>query len=135
MSATDYLEGQIGNHIFRTDSFTKPSGIYVGLYTSTPSEAGGGSEVSGAGYARVLHGPNDTSWAGPTGGNGLFTNDTSVTFPAPTADWGTVSAFAIHDASSGGNMLLYGLVSPAKPVFNGDAAPVFDPQELQITIS
>lgn len=35
------------------------------------------------------------------------TNAASITFPAATANWGTVVAFAIYDASTSGNMLMW----------------------------
>ena len=50
---SDYLEVELRKHIFRTGSFTKPTVLAVGLFTVTPSDSGGGTEVSGGSYARV----------------------------------------------------------------------------------
>ena len=53
MSAmSDYLENKLIDHVFRGQSYTLPV-LYVGLLTSAPSDAGGGTEVSGNAYARV----------------------------------------------------------------------------------
>jgi hypothetical protein len=144
MSAmTNYLENKIVDHIFRTSSFTKPAGLYIGLYTATPSDTGGGTEVSGGSYARVLVGPSDTDWMGThgttsgdsVGTNGLTDNAQDITFPAPTANWGVISHFGIFDAVSGGNLLIYGALSTPKTVNDGDAAPKFLAGALDVTFA
>ena len=52
-SASDYYEGQLIDHTFRTASFTKPRGLAVARFTSAPSDSAGGTEVTGGSYARV----------------------------------------------------------------------------------
>jgi hypothetical protein len=56
---SDYLEGQIRAHIFRTATFTKPGALHVSLHTADPTDAGTGTEVSGGAYARVARAPLD----------------------------------------------------------------------------
>ena len=51
---SDYLEDKIIDHILRAQAFTPPATIYVGLFTAAPSDAGGGTEVSGGAYARSI---------------------------------------------------------------------------------
>ena len=46
-NASDYLEVELRKHIFRTGSFTKPTVLAVGLFTVTPSDAGGGAFFGG----------------------------------------------------------------------------------------
>lgn len=142
MSAmTDYLENQLVDHIFRTASFSKPSVLAIALFTAAPGEAGGGTEVAGGSYARVQLNPADANWNATQGGtvgassgsSGLTDNASDITFPAPTADWGQVTHFAILDAASGGNMLMYGALTTAKTVNNGDPAPKFTAGDLDIT--
>lgn len=126
MSAlTDYAEGQIIAHIFRTASFAKPSALYVGLLTAAASDGAVGTEVTGGSYARVACNPSDSNWAAPSAGNGTTSNAVAITFPAPTANWGTIVGFGIYDASTAGNMLIYGSLTQSKTVNNGDAAPSF----------
>src|SRR3972149_4252036 len=92
MSAmSDYLEGQIRAHIFRTASFTKPTVLAVALYTAAPGDAGGGTEVSGGSYARVQRDPLDANWTAASATDGLTGNAADITFPTPTANWGTVT--------------------------------------------
>ena len=132
---SDYLEGEVIKHIFRTGSFTKPSVLAVALYTGAPSDAGGGTEVSGNGYARVTVNPADANWAAPAGGNGTTSNVGVVSFPTPTgAGWGNVTHFAIFDAASAGNLLFHGALSSAKTVNSGDTVS-FTAGALQVVFA
>lgn len=91
---------------------------YIGLFTAAPGEGGGGTEVTGGSYARPL-----MAFAGATtDGGGVTTaaNSAEVLFTTATADWGTVTHFAIFDAVSAGNMLWHGPLTTARTVLNGD---------------
>jgi hypothetical protein len=133
--ATDYLEVQIRTHLFRTGTFTKPTTIYVALYTAAPGETGGGTEVSGGSYARVQRDPLDANWTAASSTDGLTDNAADLTFPTPSANWGTVTHFAILDASTSGNMWIYGALAQSKTVNNGDPAPKFLAGALDVTIA
>jgi len=136
MSAmTDYLEVELRKHLFRTGSMTKPAALHVALFTAAPGETGGGTEVSGGSYARVQRDPSDSNWTGASSTDGLTDNAAAITFPAPTANWGVVTHFAILDAASSGNMLIYGALTASKTVNNGDAAPQFAAGALDITFA
>jgi hypothetical protein len=134
MSAmTDYLEGEIIKHIFRTGSFTKPSVLAVGLFTTAPGDSAAGTEVSGNGYTRVSVNPADANWAAPAGGNGTTSNVSTITFPTPTgAGWGTITHFAIFDAASAGNRLFHGALTLPK-VINAADTVSFAAGQLQLT--
>lgn len=136
MSAmSDYLEGELIKHIFRTGSFTKPTVLAVGLFTAAPSDSGGGTEVSGNGYARVTANPLDANWAAPVTGNGVTSNVSTISFPTPTgAGWGTVTHFGIFDASSGGNLLFWGALASSKTVNAGDTVS-FAANQLTVTFA
>lgn len=131
---SDYLENKLIDAIFRGQTYTPPATLYVALLTAAPSDAGGGTEVSGGSYARVgvtasLANFSGTQSAGSTtassGTGGTTSNNGAITFPAPTANWGSVTHWGIYDASSGGNLLYYAALTTAKTVNNGDAAPSF----------
>ncbi len=132
---SDYLETELRKHIFRTGSFTKPTALYVALFTAAPSDAGGGTEVSGGSYARANLPPLDTNWSAPDGTGGLTDNLAAITFPAPSANWGSITHFAIFDAASAGNMLLWGALTTPKTVNNGDPAPSFPIGSLDVTFA
>lgn len=140
---SDYLENKIIDWLLRGQAFTAPATVYVGLYTATPSDSGGGTEVSGGSYARVSVSSSLSNWAGTqsagsttasTGTGGTTSNNAAVTFPAPTANWGTVTHVGIFDAASAGNLLAWGALTTSKTVNNGDAAPSFAAGSLQIQI-
>jgi len=132
---SDYLEVELRKHLFRTGSFTKPSELWIALFTVAPSDSGGGTEVSGGSYARVQRNPGDANWTAPDGTSGVTRNAAAITFPTPTANWGTVVAFGIFDANTAGNLLAWGAISPARTINNGDQAPEFAPDALQMTFA
>ena len=145
MSAmSDYLENKLIDHIFRGQTFTAPTNLYVALYTAAPADAGGGTEVTGGSYARVTVACSLANWAGTqsagsttasSGTGGVTSNNAAITFPTPTANWGTVTHFGIFDASSGGNLLFHGALTASKTVNNGDPAPSFTAASLQLTFA
>lgn len=112
-SMTNYLENEILDHILGTGAWTMPSAVYLGLFTAAPSDAGGGTEVSGSGYAR-----EEVSFGAATGG--AASNDGEVSFTASGGAWGTITHWAIFDAVSSGNMLLHGALAASKTIGDGD---------------
>lgn len=141
--ASDYLENKIIDHLFRTATFAKPSGLWIGLFTAAPSDAGGGTEVSGGSYARVSYAPADANWYATQGGvsgnssgtSGTTGNSIAITFPTPTGNWGTVTHFGIFDAASGGNLLIWDALTIARTILSGDPAPSFAQNALQIVVA
>ena len=115
---TNYTENKLIDHIFRTASFVKPAGLYIGLIiAATDLEAGSVTEVTGAGYARIARAPLDANWNATTT-NGITANTASLQFPAATADWGTVTHFGIWDAVTGGNLLIYARLTNDRTITN-----------------
>lgn len=134
MSAmSDYLENNLILHIFRTGSWTKPTALNIALYTAAPSDAGGGTEVSGGSYARVNVAPLDANWAATSGTNGLTSNVADVVFATPSANWGVITHFGIFD--QGTNLLFWGALTTPKTVNNGDPAPKFVAGTLTVTLA
>lgn len=141
--ASNYLENKLIDHLFRAGSFAKPTGLYVGLLTSAPSDAGGGTEFTGGAYARANLAPSDTNWSATQGGTsgassgvtGITQNAVAITFPVPTASWGTATHYGIYDALSGGNLLVFGALAAQRTVVLGDPAPAFDIGALSVTVA
>jgi hypothetical protein len=132
-SFADFLELELLDHVFGNAAYTAPATLYVALYTVTPTDASAsGTEVTGGSYARVAVTNNATNW--PAASGGAKANGTAITFPAPTANWGTVVAFAIYDAATVGNELAWGALTVNKTINNGDAAPSFAVGDLDITL-
>ena len=135
-SKSDYLEAALLNHTLGGTAFTPPATIYVALFTAAPSDSGGGTEVTTAGgtlYARVAVTNNTTNWPNASGTSPTSkSNGTTITFPTAGADWGTVVAVALFDASTGGNQLYWATLNANKVVSNGDTAS-FSPGTITIT--
>lgn len=141
-SLTDYAENRLIDAVFRGQSLGAPATWYVGLLTSACSDSSAGTEVSGGSYARVAVTAGLTQWAGTqsagstsasSGTGGQTSNNAAITFPAPTANWGSVTHFALYDASSGGNQWVCQSLTTGKTVNNGDAAPSFSAGALTVT--
>lgn len=114
--ATNYLENKLLDHILRVATFTMPSGIYLALFTVAPTDAGGGTEVSGGGYARKSVSFNAAS-------SGISTNSTALEFT--NTGWaGTVVACGLYDNVTAGNLLAYTAISPTLAVSSGETVTV-----------
>jgi hypothetical protein len=127
MSKSDFLENKLLDHMLGKTAYTMPT-VYVGLYTAAPTDAGGGTEVSGGAYARVA--TTGATWNAASAGSS--SNAAAVTFPTASASWGTVTHFGLFDAASAGNMLRWGALTTSKTVGNGDT-PSFGIGTLVLT--
>lgn len=112
-SKSNYLENAIINHVLRHTSFTSPSAVYIGLFTTKAGEAGGQVEVSGGSYARQT-----VTFGAPS--NGSTSNTVAVVFPDPTDNWGDIEGWGLFDASTSGNLLYYADQSPVETVNTGN---------------
>ena len=110
---SNYLENALINAVLRNTSYTSPATVYVSLYTTDPTDADSGTEVSGGSYART-----SVTFGAPS--NGVSTNSADVTFPTATASWGTVTHIGIHDASTSGNLLFHTPLDTSKTIDSGD---------------
>jgi hypothetical protein len=123
---SQYTEVSLLNSVLRGVAFPAVTGsVYVALYTAAPSDTGGGTEVTGGAYARAAVSRATGSWVAPTGAPSATSNAVAVTFPSPTANWGTVTHFAIYDAATVGNELYWGVLGTSRNILNGDSAPSF----------
>tara|TARA_R110000824_G_scaffold28801_2_gene96433 strand:+ start:350 stop:745 length:396 start_codon:yes stop_codon:yes gene_type:complete len=115
-SFSDYTENLVLNWLFTTETATRPTAWYVALFTSAPSDTGGGTEVSGGAYARKVTGTITVSGTATTA-----TNAAAIEFAAASgADWGTIGWAAIFDASTGGNMLAWAPLTTSRTINDGD---------------
>jgi hypothetical protein len=110
---SNYLENALLNATLNATTYTAPATVYVSLWTTDPTDAGSGTEVSGGSYARTA-----VTFAAPS--NGVTTNSADVTFPTATASWGTVGWIGINDALSSGNLLYHTALDTAKTIDSGD---------------
>ena len=52
-SKSNFLELELLDHVLGNAAYTAPGTVWVALYSATPSDTGGGTEVTGGSYARV----------------------------------------------------------------------------------
>jgi hypothetical protein len=130
-SFTDYSENLVLNWLFTTNSATRPTAWFVGLFTAAPSDSGGGTEVSGNGYARKATGTMSVSGTSPTN----CTNGSAIEFDAASGgNWGTITHIAIFDASTSGNMLGWAALTTSRTINNGDILRI-PAGDLDITLT
>ena len=124
---SNYLENALINAVLRNTTYTSPATVYVSLYTTDPTDADSGTEVSGGSYARTA-----VTFGAPS--NGVSTNSADVTFPTATAGWGTVTHIGIHDASTSGNLLFHTPLDTAKTIDSGDIFKI-ETGNLSVTLA
>ena len=110
---SNFLENALINATLRNTTYTSVATVYVSLWTTDPTDAGSGTEVSGGSYARTA-----VTFGAPSNGTSL--NNADVTFPTATASWGTVGWIGINDALSSGNLLYHTALDAAKTIDSGD---------------
>lgn len=122
-----YLENALVNVTLRNTSYTAPSAVYMALFTSDPTDAGSGTEVSGGTgpYARQA-----ITFDAPA--DGVTQNSGTVTFTGmPTA---TITHVAIYDDVSAGNLLYYSALDASISSNSGDDVK-FDPGDVTVTLT
>lgn len=112
MSFSNYLEQKVLEHVFDNTAYTSPTTVYVGLFTTDPTDAGSGTEISGGSYARQS--------ASFTVSGNTATTDAAIEFPTATASWGSITHIGIFDALTTGNLLAHSSLTAAKTIESGD---------------
>ena len=110
---SNFLENALINATLRNTTYTSVATVYVSLWTSDPTDAGSGTEVSGGSYARTA-----VTFGAPS--NGASTNSADVTFPTATGSWGVVGWIGINDAATSGNLLYHSPLDTSKTIDSGD---------------
>lgn len=132
-SFADFLENELLDHVFGAAAYTAPVTLYIGLSTTTITDAGGNiTEPVGGAYARVAVTNNATNF--PASSGGAKSNGTTITFPTATGAWGACIDFFIGDAAAGGNILAYSTLTVAKVISSGDTA-TFAVGDLDISLT
>lgn len=123
MNISNYLADALLNEVFRATNYVAPVTVYVALYTSDPTRADVGIEVTGGSYARqsiAFDAPADVL------SKRTLLNTTDVVFPVATADWGIITHVGIRNALTNGNLLYFGQLTTSKTILNGDRLKFID---------
>lgn len=133
-----YLQNKFIDHVLRNTSMSSGSETWVALYTSNPTSADTGTEVSFSnGYARAYCKQAATSGS-------PFIHDVSISegiimlnaydiaFPEPTGDWGNITYWGLRDAPTGGNLYYYGQISSGSGLITKGNQLYFKAGSLQL---
>jgi hypothetical protein len=148
--AQSYLNSLI-DRLIRGQSLTFETEFYVSLFTVIPTRSTSGTELStGAGftgYARQQVPADMTSWSGTqsdgsttasSGTRDYISNNIEIEFVSSlAAAWNGMVGVGLHDAVSGGNLLMFGsIVNSSGTAISVSRAigeqVVFAPGELRI---
>jgi hypothetical protein len=155
---SDYLESGLLHHVFRGETFAKPTNISIALTSGVPSddqtgttilEVASGDGTTLSGYSRVSLGdPNsvgNSKWsyttADNTAGSGIIKNAVDITFSQATLDWGRISGVVVldsaihatHPTDDPGNVLMHATLDNARNIYIGDSVK-FAAGTLQISL-
>lgn len=126
-----YAQGKICDQMLRGNTWTTPASLYLALFTSDPTVAGTGSETTYSGYARQSCGASPFT---AIDGTGTTQNNNTIVFPAVGSGSVTIGWWALYDAATVGNMLLFGPLSASKTL-NATDVPSFPANALKVTFS
>ena len=130
---TNIEEQNYLNYRFRGGAMSALTNAYVGLFTLSPGETGGGVEVSGGGYSRVTMSRSD--WSAPSAAEPTtISNAATKSFGRANAAWGTIVAIGIFDARTGGTLLFFQTLSTGLAVNRHDTVQ-FNPATLKIGLA
>lgn len=101
---SNYLKGKVIEEVLRNVGYTPVATVYLALYTTNPTVADTGTEVTGGSYAR-----RSVTFGAHSGG--VVSNTNEVNFTAMPA--ATITHFGIRDASTAGNLLYFGTLTSA----------------------
>jgi hypothetical protein len=130
-SFTDHTENLVLTWLLTSGTATRPTAWFVGLFTAAPSDTGGGTEVTGNGYARVATGTINVSGTSPTNA----TNAAAIEFAAASGgNWGSIGWAGIFDASTSGNLIAWAALSTARTINDGDVLRI-PAGDLDVTLT
>lgn len=111
MSISDEAGANLLNLDFNGTSYSPPTIWYVGF-------RGGGSELSGNGYARIPLTANSTNF--PVTVTKVISNGVEFETPVATGgDWGQADEVGLWSASTGGSPRYYDLLDAPFTLLNG----------------
>ena len=155
---SDYLESGLLHHIFRSETFAKPTNISIALTSGIPKdyqtgttiwEVSSGDGTTLSGYSRVSLGDPNTvgssKWSYNTqdhsAGSGIIRNAVDITFSQATLDWGRISGVVVldsathstHPTDDPGNVLMHAELDNPRNIYIGDSVK-FAEGTLQISL-
>ena len=113
MAASNYLENALLNYVLRNIGTPTTATVYLALFTTDPTDANTGTEVSTGAYARQ-------AIAFDAAAAGVTQNTALESFTATGASWGSITHIGIYDAATIGNLLYHASMTTARTINDGD---------------
>jgi hypothetical protein len=107
--------------LFGGSTLRAPLTLHFGLSLARAYRGGFLTEPDAVSYGRVAV-PNDRGHFGQAE-SGTKSNTMTITFPAPTEDWGTIASVFVADEAVGGRILAMADLPAPRVVRAGDVAP------------
>ena len=106
-SKSDFLENALLDHSLGGPDYTRPANVWLGLFSVAPTDAGGGTEITGGAYPRKQVTNNSTNFPAAAGGSKSLAvlQEFDVVPPGGLAD---AVAFGFFNAATAGNLLYWG---------------------------
>lgn len=124
MGMSDYLENAVIQATLNGVTFPVIPSVFIALYTTPTTDAGGGTEVTTVGTAYVRQeltaGWNVTSPTPETRAE----NADLIEWALATLAYGVVTHVGIHDAVTGGNLLYHAQLANSQNVFINQIAQI-----------
>lgn len=125
-SLSDYQELLSLDALFGGGS---PATLYLALFTARGTDAQSDAntnwtEVTGGSYARKAVTNNSTNFPAASGVTATKSLNVAQTFATPSANWGTVTALGIYDASTAGNLIGWCDLAASQTINTGNTVTV-----------
>ena len=117
---SDAFEIDILDHVFKNGALSQPTNLYVGLTTTTITDAHTGTTVPGEPAAGAYTRIQCNTFANAAAGS--LTNTIDIEYAEATASWGTVTDFFVADHSSTGAIIGYAKLTASKKIGTNDTA-------------
>lgn len=112
MSASNYAEAKIADHMLGTAAWTMPTGCFIKLHLGDPTDACTGSPALNDVRKAV-------TFAAATNPGGVAVSSSAATWTAVSTTE-TYTHFSLWDASTLGNPIAYGALTASVSVTAGD---------------
>jgi hypothetical protein len=116
---SNYIRDIVNDTVHGGTSFSWPATTYFALMSVNATASGGGTEISGGGYARQAVTRNTTNW--PASSGQQKQNGTVINYGTNTGSPWAVVGIAEYDAASSGNLITYAALTT--PVTVGTGQP------------
>lgn len=111
MPKSTYTKNKMLDARYGGPAFTKPATVYAQLHSGDPGATGASNQITAIARKAITN--NSTNWPAATGG--VKSNGLAISWGATTGQTGlgTATHVSFWDASTGGNMLDYGPLTPS----------------------